>query len=261
MKKNYIIATLLGLAVLVFLYLVHSSFNPQVEQNAEESTQATSYEVTPVSHASFALALGEVEILNDPVGDASQYEAFPSADLILLSDIHGDHLNIETLSAVVASETVIIAPQAVYDELTQELQAKTVIMGNGDVHSVADISIEAIPMYNLPTEGPDYRHVKGRGNGYVLEQNETRIYIAGDTEDIPEMRALTDIDVAFVPMNLPFTMDVATAANGVLAFAPAIVYPYHYRGPEGLSDVGEFARLVTEGNPEIEVVLLDWYAQ
>jgi L-ascorbate metabolism protein UlaG (beta-lactamase superfamily) len=121
--------------------------------------------------------------------------------------------------------------------------------------------IEALPMYNLPLEGENYRHVKGVGNGYVLESEGTRIYIAGDTEDTPEMRALKNIDVAFIPMNLPYTMDVATAAAGVLAFNPDIVYPYHYRGADGLADVSEFERLVVQSNPNIQVRLLDWYTQ
>jgi L-ascorbate metabolism protein UlaG (beta-lactamase superfamily) len=134
-------------------------------------------------------------------------------------------------------------------------------MANGDSHTIGTLMFEAVPMYNLPMEGEDYRHVKGAGNGYLLESAGTRIYIAGDTEDIPEMRALEDIDVAFIPMNLPFTMDVATAAAGVLAFNPDIVYPYHYRGSDGLADVREFERLVTLGNPDIQVRLLDWYAK
>ena len=102
--------------------------------------------------------------------------------------------------------------------------------------------------------------MKGRGNGYVLEWNGTKIYIAGDTADIPEMRELENINIAFVPMNLPYTMDVDVAADAVLDFAPKIVYPYHYRGTEGLSDINEFKRLVSVGNPNIEVRTPDWYS-
>src|SRR5690606_36671567 len=103
-------------------------------------------------------------------------------------------------------------------------------------------------------------HSKGRGNGYLLEMDGHRAYIAGDTAGIPEMRALTDIDLAFVPMNPPYTMDVEEAADAVLEFAPVTVLPYHYRTPDGLSDVARFAEIVNEGNPEIEVVQLEWYA-
>jgi L-ascorbate metabolism protein UlaG (beta-lactamase superfamily) len=113
-------------------------------------------------------------------------------------------------------------------------------------------------MYNLP-ESDDAYHTKGRGNGYVLDKNGTRVYVAGDTQGIPEMRALQNIDIAFVPMNLPFTMDVEEAADAVLEFKPKRVYPYHFRGREGLSDVNRFKELVNAGSEDIEVVLLDWY--
>jgi L-ascorbate metabolism protein UlaG (beta-lactamase superfamily) len=102
-------------------------------------------------------------------------------------------------------------------------------------------------------------HTKGRGNGYILNIGGKNIYISGDTQAIPEMRSLKNIDVAFVCMNLPYTMDVKEAANGVLAFKPKIVYPYHYRGKGGLSDVNEFKSLVNAGDPAIEVRLRNWY--
>lgn len=111
-------------------------------------------------------------------------------------------------------------------------------------------------MYNLP-ESPTAFHTRGRGNGYVLTIGGKKIYISGDTSDIPEMRSLKGIDIAFVCMNLPYTMDVKTAAGGVLAFKPKIVYPYHYRG----QDVNEFKKLVNAGDKNIEVRLRDWYAK
>ena len=113
-------------------------------------------------------------------------------------------------------------------------------------------------MYNLP-ESPTAMHTKGRGNGYVLNIGGKNIYLSGDTQGIPEMRSLKDIDVAFVCMNLPYTMDVKEAADAVLAFKPKIVYPYHYRGRGGLSDVNAFKSLVDAGNKGIEVRLRDWY--
>ena len=109
-------------------------------------------------------------------------------------------------------------------------------------------------MYNLP-ESPDAYHTKGRGNGYVLTIGGKNIYISGDTEDIPEMRALKNIDIAFVCMNLPYTMPPDQAAGGVLAFKPKIVYPYHYRG----QDVNIFKNLVNAGDKNIEVRLRNWY--
>jgi L-ascorbate metabolism protein UlaG (beta-lactamase superfamily) len=113
-------------------------------------------------------------------------------------------------------------------------------------------------MYNLP-EAADASHPKGRGNGYVLTLGGKNVYLSGDTEDIAEMRALRGIDVAFVCMNLPYTMDVPQAAQAVLAFKPGIVYPYHYRGENGLSDVAGFKKTVNAANPKIDVRLRNWY--
>lgn len=113
-------------------------------------------------------------------------------------------------------------------------------------------------MYNLREEALKF-HEKGRGNGYLLTINDERIYISGDTEDIPEMRNLTNIDKAFVCMNLPYTMPVESAADAVLDFKPKTVYPYHYRGTEGLSDVNHFKNIVNEKESSINVILLDWY--
>jgi len=111
-------------------------------------------------------------------------------------------------------------------------------------------------MYNM---GANPRHTKGRGNGYVLNIGGKNLYLSGDTEGIPEMKALKNIDVAFVCMNLPYTMDVKQAAEAVLAFKPKIVYPYHYRGQNGLSDVNQFKELVNAGDKNIEVRLRNWY--
>jgi len=234
-----------------------ASYTPDTEILESEP----SFSVAPVEHASFGLTFAGLNILNDPVGDTGLYSGFGIPDIIFLSDTHGDHFDVDTLAGVVAASTTIIAPEAVFSELPAFLADQTVVMANGDSHSIANLTFEAIPMYNLPVDGEDNFHEKGVGNGYLLESDGTRIYIAGDTEDTPQMRALEDIDVAFIPMNLPYTMGVETAAQGVLAFNPGIVYPYHYRGEDGLSDVGEFQRLVTAENPDIEVRLLDWYSQ
>lgn len=118
--------------------------------------------------------------------------------------------------------------------------------------------IEAIPMYNIPESDKSY-HPKGRGNGYVIEKSDTRVYISGDTAGIPEMRNLENIDMAYIAMNLPYTMSVEEAADAVLAFKPKVVYPYHYRTPEGFSDVAKFKEIVNGKNPEIQVIQLEWY--
>jgi L-ascorbate metabolism protein UlaG (beta-lactamase superfamily) len=171
----------------------------------------------------------------------------------LISDIHGDHLDPDTDLALVTEKTTIVAPQAAANKLPAKLRSHVIVLTNGETKAVLGIKIEAIPMYNLTPDRLKF-HTKGRGNGYVLTVGGKRIYMSGDTEDIPEMRALKNIDVAFICMNLPYTMDVEQAARAVQEFKPKIVYPYHYRG----SDVEKFKSLVSQ-TPGIEVRLRDWY--
>ena len=209
--------------------------------------------IHPINHATFAMAWNGTTIYVDPVGGAQAFAGMPGANLVLITDIHGDHLNADTLTAVVGADTTIVAPQAVAMQLPAALKSKTTILANGETKTVKGISIEAIPMYNTTKDRLQY-HTKGRGNGYVVTLGGKRVYLSGDTEDIPEMRALKNIDVAFVCFNLPYTMTEEQAASAVRAFAPKIVYPYHYRG----SDLDKFKRLVgTDKN--IEVRFGKWY--
>jgi len=210
--------------------------------------------IHPIMHATFAMSYGGQTIDVDPTGGAAAFEGLPTPDLILITDIHPDHFDPETIAAAAGEGTAIVAPQAVYDMLPTEWQGRVTVLNNGDTETVADIQVEAIPAYNT-TEDRLQFHPMGRGNGYVVTLGDTRVYIAGDTEGVPEMRALQDIDVAFIPMNLPYTMTPEQAADAVLAFQPRIVYPYHYMG----SDTQAFADLVHAGNPDIEVRLHDWY--
>jgi L-ascorbate metabolism protein UlaG (beta-lactamase superfamily) len=176
----------------------------------------------------------------------------PKPDVVIVTDIHPDHFSLETIQAGYAGG-VIVAPQAVYDKLTDTLKSHSVVLKNGESRMVAGANFEAVPMYNTTAERLQY-HDKGRGNGYVVSIGGKRLYIAGDTEDIPEMRALKDIDVAFVPMNLPYTMTVEQAADAVKAFKAKVVYPYHFRG----SDVAKFKALVgTDSGTEVR--LAKWY--
>jgi len=209
--------------------------------------------IHPIEHATFLMGWNGKIIYVDPVGGASRFAEFPKADLVLVTDIHGDHLNPDTIAAVTTDKSAIVAPQAVVDKLPQTLKSRTTSMANGDSKAVAGVEIEAVPMYNLTPARAQF-HTKGRGNGYVLTLGGKRIYISGDTEDIPEMRALKNIDVAFVCMNLPYTMEVDKAASAVQEFKPKVVYPYHYRG----SNTEKFKELVSK-TPGIEVRLRDWY--
>lgn len=159
----------------------------------------------------------------------------------------------ETLEAVADENTVIVAPAAVVEQLPEALESQARTLDNGSEMSLFDLTVLAIPMYNLTGDRLQY-HDNGRGNGYVVTLGGQHVYISGDTEDIPEMRALENIDVAFICFNLPYTMTEEQAASAVLEFAPGIVYPYHYQG----SDVDAFTALVAE-NEGIEVRIGAWY--
>lgn len=208
-------------------------------------------EIEPVNHATFILRWNGKTIFVDPVGGAQKFKGKP--DIALVTDIHGDHLNADTLKGIAGENTKIVAPEAVVAQLPAELKSKAQVIANGETKEVQGISVEAVPMYNLTEERKRF-HAKGRGNGYVLTLGGKRIYISGDTEDIPEMRALKNIDVAFVCMNLPYTMTPDQAASAVREFKPRVVIPYHHRG----SDLQRFKEVVGDAS---EVRLLDWYPQ
>ena len=214
--------------------------------------------ITPVSHATSVIEFNDEIIYLDPTGGKSSFAEFSAPTFILITDIHGDHMNIKTLQELDLTQTTIIAPQAVADKLTTIALKDVVILNNGETKTFKNFSLEAIPMYNLRTEALKF-HAKGRGNGYVLTINNERIYFSGDTEDIPEMRSLENIDKAFVCMNLPYTMTVVNAADAVLEFKPKEVFPYHYRGTDGLSDVTKFKEIITAKNSKIKVHQLNWY--
>ena len=245
----------------LFICFIAISFGVQrvSAQNDKLTTKNGDLTIVPINHATLALKWNNEVIYFDPSGDATLFESVPKPTLILITDIHGDHLNVNTLESMEFQDVKIIAPQAVVDKLPSSFSNVT-SLGNSDDIDINGINIKAIPMYNLP-ETSDSRHPKGRGNGYVLTMAGKRIYISGDTEDIEEMRSLKKIDVAFVCMNLPYTMDVDAAASAVLDFKPKIVYPFHYRGKGGLSDIDQFKNLVESGNKSIEVRLRNWYSK
>lgn len=216
--------------------------------------------IQPLNHATMALTWQGKTIYTDPNGGAKTFEGVAAPDLILITDIHGDHFNPETLAAINTTNAKLIVPQAVADKLPENLKDKAIVLNNGKTTSIMNISITAVPMYNLP-ETAETRHPKGRGNGYVVTFGDKKLYVSGDTSGVPEMRNLKDIDLAFVCMNLPYTMDINEASQAVLDFKPKIVYPYHYRGQNGLSDTEAFKKMVNDKNKNIEVRLRNWYAQ
>jgi L-ascorbate metabolism protein UlaG (beta-lactamase superfamily) len=220
--------------------------------------------VHPLKHATMALGWNGQVIYVDPApapggpqgqDGSAAFAGLPPANIILVTDIHGDHFHGPTLARVAGPNTVIVAPQAVIDhaDFPAALKARTRALANGATTTVNGIAIEGVPMYNI-TEGRLQFHAKGRGNGYIVNLGGKRVYIAGDTESHAEMKALRNIDVAFIPMNLPYTMTPEQAAEGVLAFKPTIVYPYHY----GQSDLAAFTRAIGTNNG-IEVRQRNWY--
>jgi len=212
--------------------------------------------IIPIYHASLILDWGKI-IYIDPAWNIDLYKDKPSPDLVLITDIHYDHLNVDVLKSL-KGEFLIIAPKAVYNELSDDLKQKTKILNNFEETNFEDFKISALPMYNLTPERLEF-HPKGRGNGYLIEKENFRVYIAGDTEDITEMRNLKNIDIAFLPMNLPWTMSIEQASSVVLEFKPKKVYPYHYRGEKDFSDVNKFKELIEKNNKDIEIILVNWY--
>jgi L-ascorbate metabolism protein UlaG (beta-lactamase superfamily) len=211
--------------------------------------------IIPIEHASFVMTMPDgLVIYNDPVGGKAKFDGNPPPGLILITHEHQDHFEPETLAAIVGADTKLVVNPAVMEKLPADLKARATAIGNGESTTVGAIKIDAIPAYNT-TEDRKKFHPQGRDNGYVLTIDGRRIYIAGDTEDIPEMRALTDIAVAFLPMNLPFTMDIDQAASAVAAFKPGVVYPYHYKG----QDPQAFADRVAASAKDTKVVLGKWY--
>ncbi len=205
-------------------------------------------QIVPIAHASVQIEHAGTVIQVDPA--QADFSNAKQADLVLITDIHGDHLDPASIAKVRKAGAPVVIPAAAKDKVPDGT-----VMANGETRTVAGVSIEAVPMYNLqrgPAAGQLF-HDKGRGNGYVLTLGGKRIYLAGDTECTPEMRALKNIDIAFIPMNLPYTMTPSEAADCVKAFKPKIVYPYHFRGqkPE------EFAAAL-KGEP-IDVRVRNWY--
>lgn len=213
--------------------------------------------IQPVKHASLVLTVNGITIYVDPAG-ADNYKGMPLPDIILVTDIHGDHFDMAAVEALKTAHSMFFVPPVVAEKLPTVDKDHLVIIRNGETRQQSGIAIKAVPMYNLP-ESPSSRHTKGRGNGYILSLGGSNIYISGDTQGIPEMRSLKDIEVAFVCMNLPYTMDVMEASDAVLAFKPKIVYPYHYRGQNGLSDINDFKKLVDAKKLTIDVRLRNWY--
>lgn len=206
--------------------------------------------ITPLFHGSVMLEFAGKIIHVDPWSQAD-YAGIPQADLIVITHTHSDHMDPALLKTLRKESTILVAPPAVTDTLNGTV-GDTDAISNGEKKTFLGIEIEAVPMYNLKLgSGPGKPfHHKGIGNGYILSFGDTRVYFSGDTECVPEMKALKNISVAFVAMNPPRTMPPTEAAACVEAFRPKIVYAYHYRG----QNTQEFADAL-KNTPGVEVRL------
>lgn len=236
---------LAGFAALPILAAIRPAF-------AASDTLATSagdVGIHPVAHASLALTFGTEVIYVDPAEES--FAGLPAATAILITHAHGDHFNPENLVKLAGDTAPILVNEDVFAKLPEALKSRAKALKNGESGMLGSIPVAATTAYNTSPDRAQY-HPKGVGNGYVLTFGDKLVYVAGDTEPTPEMLALKDIAIAFLPMNLPYTMTVEQAADAVKAFRPAVVYPYHHRG----SDLEAFKSLVGDA---AEVRLANWY--
>ncbi|HNY76911.1 MAG: MBL fold metallo-hydrolase [Sedimentisphaerales bacterium] len=201
--------------------------------------------ITFIGHGTLMFTWQNKVIHVDPVTREVDYTKLPKADLVLITHEHGDHLDPKALELIRRPQTKIVLTKICAEKIAGGL-----VMKNGDVRTVDGLKIEAVPAYNIVHKRPDGDpfHPKGNGNGYVVTFGKQRVYIAGDTENIPEMKDLKQIDIAFLPMNLPYTMTPEMVADAARVFAPKILYPYHY----GQTDPNELVKLLAD-DKNIEV--------
>lgn len=244
-----------GMAALPLVSLGAASLRPAraQDQGLDGDTVTTAegdITIHPIEHASLVLGFGEAVIYVDPVGGAALYRGLPPPTAILVTHGHGDHFDVATLQAI-AGTAPILTSQEVFDNLPDGLKTNASAIANGEQTSLDGISVRAVAAHNITEERMQY-HPVGVGNGYVLTLGGKQVYVAGDTEPTDDMLGLTDIDVAFLPMNLPYTMTPEQAVEAINTFRPAIVYPYHY----GDSDLSV---LETDIGDHTELRLRNWY--
>ncbi|MBN2214840.1 MAG: MBL fold metallo-hydrolase [Bacteroidales bacterium] len=205
-----------------------------------------------IGHASLIFEFKNLTIHIDPVMQEGDYSKMPKADLIVITHEHSDHFDLTAIKHLTKKETkLIVTGECVH---STEYLSNAEILKNGDKTTYNGIRVEAVPAYNIKHKRHDGNpfHPKGSGNGYILTFGDKKVYIAGDTENIPEMKALTGIDIAFLPMNLPYTMTPEMVADAARTFKPKILYPYHY----GNTNTRDLINLLKD-NPETEIRIRD----
>ncbi len=210
-------------------------------------TSGGDLKMTFIGHGTLMFEYNDVVIHIDPVSRYAKYSAMPKADIILITHHHSDHLDLDAIKKIKKKGTVILCSESCIEDL-----ASGEIMKNGDTKEVLNITVKAVPAYNLVhkrKDGDPY-HPKGVGNGYIISFGDTKVYVAGDTENFPEMQEFKDIDIAFLPMNIPYTMTPEMVVDAVKLFNPKILYPYHY----GNTDVNELQELLKDkGDCEVRI--------
>jgi L-ascorbate metabolism protein UlaG (beta-lactamase superfamily) len=238
--KNLVFALSVAVLLLPLSVSAQGHFDKDVIK-----TSAGDLEITFIGHATLMFIFGDKVVHIDPWTRLTDYSNMPKADLILITHEHRDHLDPQAVKALRAAKTDVV--------LTAKCAEKIrggIIMKNGNVKIIQGLKIEAVPAYNIVhmrSKGVPY-HSKGVGNGYVITLGDKRVYVAGDTENTPEMKHLNEIDLAFLPMNLPYTMTPEMVADAAKAFKPRILYPYHY----GKTDTSRLVELL-EDQEDIEV--------
>lgn len=244
MKQNMRLFVILMMTVMLF-----SSLNAKNETYVSDTFKTKNnreVKITFIKHGSLQIAYDNLLIQVDPVSMFADYSTFPKADIILITHEHEDHLDPKAIDALTKEKTVLVMNES---SAKKSGNAKAKIMKNGDKMELPNqITLEAVPAYNT-TPGREQFHPRSRDNGYILTIDGLRIYIAGDTEDIPEMKNLKNIDVAFLPVNQPYTMTVAQAVNAAKMFSPKVLYPYHF----GNTDVKPLEGLLKDSSIEVRL--------
>ena len=233
---------------LLFFFIMFFTFSAAAKKPYETDiikTSAGDLKITFIGHGTLMFTFGAKIIHVDPFTKVADYEKLPKADVILITHDHHDHLDLKAVELVRTEKTKVVLTETCSKQIKNGI-----IMKNGDVQNVNGLKIDAIPAYNLVHKRDNGQpfHQKGVGNGYIITFGDKRVYVAGDTENIPEMKSLREIDCAFLPMNLPYTMTPEMVADAAKAFRPKILYPYHF----GNTDTSKLLKLLQD-QKEIEV--------
>jgi len=236
------------ISFLLLLFIMTFTFSADAMEPFETDIIKTSggdLKITFIGHGTLMFAFNQQVIHVDPFSKVADYAKLPKADVILITHEHFDHLDLKALEQIRTEKTKVVLTEACSKQVKN-----SIIMKNGDIQTVNGLKIQSIPAYNLVHKRDNGQpfHPKGVGNGYIITFGDRRVYVAGDTENIPEMKSLREIDCAFLPMNLPYTMTPEMVADAAKAFQPKILYPYHF----GNTDTSKLLTLLQD-QKEIEV--------